>query len=74
MEPFKCCECEKVFFSLPWWGTLDTCLNAVPRLKARMLRRGRWSILTLKVLLCHGLDTFGTRGILVVSVIGDETK
>jgi hypothetical protein len=46
----------------------------VPRLKARMLRRGRWSILTLKVLLCHGLDTFGTRGILVVSVIGDETK
>lgn len=34
---------------------------------------GKWNIRILKVLLCLGLDKFGARDILVMSVIGDET-
>ena len=27
METFECCECEKVFHSLDWFGVVDTCLT-----------------------------------------------
>jgi hypothetical protein len=42
MQSFKCCECEKVFFSLPWWGALDTCLKCCAEIEGEDI--GRWEV------------------------------